>query len=154
MKRDALARRTPLRRGKPLARASFLHRSKPLPKVNRKRLDKRRAVEFAEQSSLVRFMCCCACAPSLYRDPQTIALEIDNARKWKALDVRPFNDAHHVVTRGSGRGRDQHCVALCREHHREIDGINSGRETFAAKYGIDPPAIAAAIHQAITKERA
>jgi hypothetical protein len=32
---------------------------------------------------------------------------------------------------------DIQTAPVCPEHHREVDGINSGKETFAEKYHID-----------------
>lgn len=123
-------------------------RAKPMPKVNRKRKAKRHAVTFGEQADLCRAMTCCGCCPAVYATPESIAEEIANARRWRALDVR-FCDPHHTKTVGAG-GRDEHCVPVCRDCHMEIHAPNSGPKTFDGRRGIDSRAIAAAIRRAIS----
>ena len=56
-------RRTPLRRGKPLARKTAMRR------VNHQRLRARRAVQFAEQSALARTLPCFTCGAPPPSDP-------------------------------------------------------------------------------------
>jgi hypothetical protein len=50
-------------------------------------------------------------------------------------------DPHHVKTRGSGGGDEANLTALCRAAHTELHQI--GRHSFARKYGVDLPAVAA-----------
>lgn len=53
-------------------------------------------------------------------------------------------EAHHVVTTGAGGG-DEQVVSLCTEAHAEVH--RTGRETFAKKYAVDLPEIAARLWQ-------
>lgn len=133
----------------------FSARRKPLPKVNRKRKAKRDARTYAEQSDLCRYMPCAACHPSRYApgaDVRGAIVAAHYLRNKFGEDARR-SDPHHVRTRGAG-GLDSDTAPLCRDHHMEIDAVNSGPKTFEAKYGVSLKAIAAAIHQAITKESA
>jgi hypothetical protein len=50
-------------------------------------------------------------------------------------------DPHHVRTRGAGGFDAENLVALCRFAHSELHQI--GRHSFARKYGVDLPAVAA-----------
>lgn len=62
------------------------------------------------------------------------------------------SDPHHVPEKGHGskgaKTSDRRCIPLCSTHHKETH--NSGRETFAAKYGIDYEPIIERLNQIYT----
>lgn len=126
-----LKRKTPIRRGRPLAR------------VNKERAAKRRAECFGPQAELCRQMMCCACslaAPSAYGHAARIRL----AGGWPIMG----SDPHHEPPRSIG-GKDGDTVPLCRAHHTERHTI--GRPAFERKYGVDLRAIAKAIRESVAK---
>jgi hypothetical protein len=140
-----------------------LRRKKPMVRVNRRRKAKRDALTFGEQADLTRYMQCCVCRRygeidgRLQSCPDALARDIAHAiaaaREWRSrygIDAR-VSDPSHLKTRGAG-GRDEDCCPMCRKHHRELGGINSGIATFQKRHAIDLKAIAAAIHEVLSKE--
>lgn len=106
MKRTRLQRGKPLTNGKPLGRTTPL---KPVGDAKKRKARYRKA--FGDKAAYVRSLPCCACGAFGPSDP------------------------HHYLHRSS-RGNKDHMVPLCRRHHQEIHGPNSGVETFQRKHGI------------------
>jgi hypothetical protein len=129
MKRTELKRRTPMGRGKPLAR------------VNRKRAAKRKAECFAEQAETCRRLPCCVC---LFAPWDALPVELTKAASRGELPR--ISEPHHIPSRRAG-GLDKDCVPLCFSHHREFH--NSGEQSFGERYNVDLRAIAARIHKAL-----
>lgn len=104
-----------MKRSSPLRRTTRLVRRTRIRAVNRVRIAKRRAVQFAEQSALARTLPCCSCGASPPSDP-----------------------SHVGHTRGAG-GLDCDVVPQCRRCH---DALGSeGRHSFWQKRGLDPAVI-------------
>lgn len=101
-----------MKRPGPIKRKSWM------PRVNRKRLARRRALQFGPQAELCRKSPCC----------------IPGCRRRRS-------DPAHVVSTGAG-GKDRgNVVPLCRPHHDQQHLI--GVKTFQRKHGLDLAAIAA-----------
>lgn len=96
----------------------------------------------AEQSERCRWWVCCVCA--LKRTPPA---RFPEWRHWAQHGWETV--PHHEPPRSCG-GRDRDTVPMCIEHHAERHAI--GEREFCARHGIDLRELAAAIHQAITKE--
>ena len=102
-------KRTPLKRKTPLARRT------PLRRTNRKRLAKRRLLQFGPQADACRRAHCIGCfAP-------------------------PPCEPHHILSRGAG-GLDADCIPLCRGCHRELHSV--GRTLFETRHFVDLQATA------------
>lgn len=160
VKRDPEKAKAWRERSKPLARSTApMSQRKPLKKRNPKRLAKRRAKQFGEQSEICRYMQCCVCRRYSFGRQRgrssDLEMAIAAAHEWReryGTDAR-VSDPSHLKTRGAG-GTDEHVVPMCRKHHDELGGVNSGIATFQARHEIDLFAIAAAIHEVIQKGEA
>lgn len=113
------------------------------------RAKRKRATQFADQADLCRMLPCCACRPLTRRIVRGVL--IGKSVGWYGPESR-VSDPHHFKTRAAG-GTDEHCVPLCRRHHRELDAPNSGPETFQAKHAVDFEATAAMISEAVRREQ-
>ncbi|MEM7048952.1 MAG: hypothetical protein AAF604_04795 [Acidobacteriota bacterium] len=121
MKRPGLARRTPLRQGRPPKRSGWIKRGTKalvrhvrLRARNPERMKLRKEAAYGPggvQGAFVREHDCCV--PGCW---------------W-----RPIH-AHHYITRGAG-GNWRHLVPLCSRHHDEFH--DRGRETFARNHRVD-----------------
>ena len=102
-----------------LDRRTPIKRNKRVNPVNRARKKKRWRTSFGstERVEWMKQLNCCVCG-------------------------RTPCDTAHVRSRAAGGTADD-TIPLCRMHHRESDGINSGIKTFAAKYDLDLQALAA-----------
>lgn len=97
------------------------------------------------------------------RLPCVVCFVTGIARGWDECGLRTFRwlaetggrdyysshaQAHHEEhTRGSGRGRDEHCLPACERHHTERHTMP--REKFEAKYGIDLLAVVRILQRAV-----
>jgi hypothetical protein len=127
-----MKRKTPMRRGRPLAR------------VNKERAAKRRAECFGPQAELCRVMPCLVCNDIGSGTARRIAFSL--ATGWPRL--WPLADPHHEPPRSIG-GKDGDTVPLCREHHTERHTI--GRSAFERLHGVDLRAVAKAIRESVAK---
>lgn len=109
-------RRVPLKPGKPLQRKARMK------KVNKERLEKRRAEEFGPQAQLCRESACCVPGCRL-----------------SGTATGHKSHPHHIKTRAAG-GRDSDTVPLCGFHHAQVHRWGVG--TFEELHGISFAAIA------------
>lgn len=134
-----------MKRRAALKRSGHIERRTALPKKRRRpRLVKledgtkarKDEVEFGPQAKVCRRLMCCVCFRHLAKD-----WGLDWLPRYRAYAEgggRPYwrSEAHHEEhTRGSGRGRDEHTIPLCRRHHDERGA--STREDFERRHDID-----------------
>ncbi len=128
MKRTALTRRTPLKRGGSLRREAPIARRTRLRPVNRERKLERYEAAFGDRAELVRAMPCLLLGTEC----------------WGPIE------AAHVRSRGAG-GTRRDLVPLCSKHHREQH--DTGIKTFAARHGIDLHAAADRLARELDERR-
>jgi hypothetical protein len=144
----SLQRRTPLARGKALARST------KLAPVNRKRKAETYARNFGDRGGHVRAMNC-------------LGLALDTAHYFADLEADPTGEpddsfacsgpvqAAHVRARGMGgaKGDRRDLVPLCHRHHLEAGEFRTTQRTeFEKRYGIDLVAEADRIARALDAE--
>lgn len=140
MKRTALKRSAPLKRGKPLRARKALARGVNIRRRNDKRAKARFARNFGGEAAAVRAMpCLCAAVVAESEWPSEAEMAVLMRRQSGLVSIPllychgPVVDAH-VVSRGAGGGRFD-AVPLCQAHHDEQHAC--GIKTFAERYGLD-----------------
>lgn len=119
-----------------------MRQRKPLPKVNRARLKKRRATQFGPQAKACRLLPCCVCTSRAVFWHAVKVLAANPDADWPRV-----SDPHHEKTRGAG-GLDEHTIPLCRDHHIERGAAT--REDFERRHGgIDLRRIASSLKGAL-----
>lgn len=109
--------------------------------ATRARRKKRR--QFGSQADLCRMLPCCGCRP--FDFAVAISQVIGGV---DPTDFRRLSDPDHWRTRGAG-GTDEDCIPLCAQCHAKVDGINSGRKTYATAKGLNPADALAMVRGAV-----
>jgi hypothetical protein len=143
----SLQRRTPLARGKAIARSTRL------APVNRKRKAETYARNFGSRGDPVRAMGCLVGA-LLERELDEVASFVSRLRVATSHEILGLAcsfgpiQAAHTRARGMGgaKGGRRDLVPLCRHHHAEAgEARTSQRADFERRYGLDLQAEAAQI---------
>ena len=135
-------RESGLKPGKGLQPGPGPVRKTPMPRENRKRKAKMRAIEFGPQAAWCRHSPCAACYPTLYGD-DLLALEYHSTVE--------ISDPHHTVTRPGGLDRDT--IPLCDKHHKACSAVNSSEKQVQRDCGLNFRQVAATIYKNLKGNR-